>query len=243
MNFFQDRIQLKASAKDKLMGKYGAAISVMILTIMIQLTVSLLASLIPINSTFGYAVNLIVTYGLSVVIGVLTVGLNLFFLSIACDQPFFVNQLFHGYQEQPNKALCISAVYSLLQLICVLPGELYLQRYLVTFDKQYLYSTILSFSIGLLIYTLLSLMLSQSFYIMLDFPDMNARETLAYSMKRMKGHKLQLFVLNLSFLPLILLCLLSMGIGLLWLSPYMTMANTLFYLDLMHPSGSTSNTH
>jgi uncharacterized membrane protein len=243
MNFFQDRIQLKASAKDKLMGKYSAAISVMILVMLLQLTVSLLTSIIPINSTFGYAVNLIVTYGLSVLIGVLTVGLNLFFLSIACDQPFFINQLFYGYQEQPNKALCISAVFSLVQLICVLPGELYFQRYLVTRDNQYLYSTILSFSIGLLIYTLISLMLSQSFYIMLDFPDMNARETLAYSMKRMKGHKIRLFVLDLSFLPLILLCLLSMGIGLLWLSPYMTMANTLFYLDLMHPSESTSNTH
>ncbi len=51
----------------------------------------------------------------------------------------------------------------------------------------------------------------------------------------MKGHKRRLFRLELSFLPLMLLCVLSFGIGFLWLNPYMQMTYTCFFLDLMNP--------
>lgn len=40
-------------------------------------------------------------------------------------------------------------------------------------------------------------------------------------------------LLTMSFLPLGFLCLLSFGIGTLWLVPYMNMTQTLYFLDLM----------
>ena len=46
-------------------------------------------------------------------------------------------------------------------------------------------------------------------------------------------HKWELFCLQMSFLPLGFLCLLSFGIGTLWLVPYMNMTQTLYFLDLM----------
>ena len=49
----------------------------------------------------------------------------------------------------------------------------------------------------------------------------------------MKGHKWELFCLQMSFLPLGFLCLLSFGIGNLWLVPYLNMTQTLYFLDLM----------
>ena len=51
----------------------------------------------------------------------------------------------------------------------------------------------------------------------------------------MKGHKWRLFKLELSFLPLQIICMLSFGIGNLWLNPYMRMTYTEFFLDLMSP--------
>jgi uncharacterized membrane protein len=243
MNFFQDRVHLKTSAKDKLSGKYSSAVAIILLTQLLQMAASEVTAFIPTSSTFGFVVNLLITFGLMAVIGVLELGLCLFFLSIACDQPFTANQLFYGFKEQPNKALCISAIFGLIQMICLVPGQLCAQLYLVTLNMQYIYRGLLLLSIGILVYIPISLMLSQSFYLMLDFPDTNARETLKYSMKIMKGHKKQLFALKFSFLPLLLLCVLTLGIGMLWLLPYMTMADTLFYLDLMHPSASTSDTH
>ena len=56
----------------------------------------------------------------------------------------------------------------------------------------------------------------------------------------MKGKKLRLLYLEFSFLPLLLLSILSFGIGLLWLQPYMQMTYTFFFLDLMNPRRASS---
>ena len=53
------------------------------------------------------------------------------------------------------------------------------------------------------------------------------------SRRIMKGHRARLFYIQVSFLPLALLCMFTMGIGLLWLYPYMNSTLTHFYLDLM----------
>jgi len=45
----------------------------------------------------------------------------------------------------------------------------------------------------------------------------------------MKGHKWELFVLELSFIGWALLCVLTLFIGYLWLVPYMQMTITKFY--------------
>jgi uncharacterized membrane protein len=242
MNFYKTRAQLKASAKDKLVGKYSSAVSIVLLAQLLQLVAQEVSAWIPNNTVPGFILNLVVMFVILSITGVLQLGLNLFFLSMACGSSFQVSQLFYGFKEQSNKAFMISAVFGLLQLLCLVPGQLCAQFYLITFQSQYLIRGLWLMGIGIIIYIPVSLMLSQSFYIMLDFPDMNARETLKYSMKLMKGHKKQLFLLECSFIPLMLLCLLTLGIGLLWLMPYMAMAETLFFLDLMHPSASTSNT-
>ncbi|MDO5561826.1 MAG: DUF975 family protein [bacterium] len=66
---------------------------------------------------------------------------------------------------------------------------------------------------------------SQSFYILVDNKKMDAKEIMAKSEKMMNGHKWELFVLQLSFFGWALLCVLTFGIGYLWLIPYM---NTTF---------------
>ena len=45
----------------------------------------------------------------------------------------------------------------------------------------------------------------------------------------MKGHRLALFWLSLTFFGVLVLCILSFGIGLLFAMPYMQMTTTLFY--------------
>ena len=57
----------------------------------------------------------------------------------------------------------------------------------------------------------------------------------------MKGHKGRYFYISVSFLPLALLCLVTFGIGFLWLAPYMGMTFANFYVDLMqtYAAGST----
>lgn len=69
-------------------------------------------------------------------------------------------------------------------------------------------------------------------YLIKEFPDLGVNACLNLSKKMMKGHKLDLFCLQLSFIGWYLLCILSLGIGLLWLLPYVGAAYAGFYQDV-----------
>lgn len=73
---------------------------------------------------------------------------------------------------------------------------------------------------------------AMTYYIALDNPELGANECIERSMKMMKGHKGRLFLLDLSFIGWILLALLTLGIGLLWVNPYMKTARSHFYEEL-----------
>lgn len=73
---------------------------------------------------------------------------------------------------------------------------------------------------------------SMSFFILRDNPGMKALDAISASRRMMNGYKWKLFCLYLSFIGWALLCVLSFGIGYLWLYPYMTQAQANFYEDL-----------
>lgn len=60
----------------------------------------------------------------------------------------------------------------------------------------------------------------------------SARACLAESQRRMKGNKLDLFVLDMSFFGWYILNMFTMGILSIWLTPYTTMARVIFYENL-----------
>ena len=70
---------------------------------------------------------------------------------------------------------------------------------------------------------------SQTIYIMLDHPEMSAMEAIAASKQMMRGHKAELFVLELSFFGWMLLAGFTFGILLIWLEPYMQISKANFY--------------
>ena len=69
-------------------------------------------------------------------------------------------------------------------------------------------------------------------YVIHDNPELGVKDTLRTSRMMMKGHKWQLFVLDLTFIGWALLCILSAGIGFLWLDPYMRASYAHFYEDV-----------
>lgn len=73
---------------------------------------------------------------------------------------------------------------------------------------------------------------AMSYYIANDEPDFTADECIEASMKMMEGHKMRLFLLDLSFFGWALLATLTFGIGYLWLIPYMYTARAKFYEEL-----------
>ena len=69
-------------------------------------------------------------------------------------------------------------------------------------------------------------------FILEENPDLTANEAIDRSRAMMKGHKFDLFWLLLSFIGWGILCALTLGIGTLWLTPYMQTSIASFYEDV-----------
>ena len=76
--------------------------------------------------------------------------------------------------------------------------------------------------------------LSMTFFIMADDPNISGLDALQMSWNMMNGQKMNFFCLGLRFLGWALLCVLTCGIGFLWLQPYMTLAFLNFYRNLRY---------
>ena len=70
---------------------------------------------------------------------------------------------------------------------------------------------------------------SQATYILAENPGIGAREAINRSKAMMDGHKMDLFVLNLSFIGWYLLCGITFGIAAIWVIPYVNATMTNFY--------------
>ena len=69
-------------------------------------------------------------------------------------------------------------------------------------------------------------------FILEDHPEMTASEAINASKKLMDGHKMDLFILSLTFIGWEILACLTLGIGFLFLNPYMNAAYAAFYRDI-----------
>lgn len=69
-------------------------------------------------------------------------------------------------------------------------------------------------------------------FILVEEPQLSIPETLKKSREMMKGHKWQLFLLELSFIGWIFLSIFTLGIGLLWVEPYVVTTMVAYYEDL-----------
>lgn len=110
------------------------------------------------------------------------------------------------------------------------------------FDANYLHKVLGMFLMELFVFlwTLLlivpgiikGLAYSMTVFILQDNPELSAYDAIKCSEKMMMGHKWELFVLYLSFIGWFILACLTLGIGLLWLTPYVEMSLCEFYEDL-----------
>ncbi len=236
MNKYKSGAELKDMAKGKLERNYGVALSTCLTVHLISYLITYaLSYYVPGNGLAGYLIYTIAFCLVEALLGCFQTGLALFFLNMACGQPYKIENIFYGMQNAPKASFLISLAYAVLSLLTTLPYQIFARLMMATDNDSYLIWMLVTAGIGLIIYVPLSLALSQSYYLLLDFPDYTGLDALRASCKIMKGHKGRLFLLQLSFLPLQILCIFTCMIGFLWLNPYMNMTYTLFFLDVMNP--------
>ena len=88
---------------------------------------------------------------------------------------------------------------------------------------------------------IVSLSISMAYFLYYENPDMKAIDLIKGSFAMMKGQKLRLFSLYLSYIGYYILAFLSCGLALLWLNPNVTVATALFYEEIKASGSSPVN--
>lgn len=133
-------------------------------------------------------------------------GFTVLFLKLFRNGDLNIGSLFDGFQDYGRilGTVLLQVVYTFLwTLLLVVPGVV----------KWYSYS--------------------MTSYILLDEPELKNNAVIEKSMAMMEGHKMRLFLLDLSFIGWALLSsLFTFGIGFFFLQPYVATAHAAFYEDL-----------
>ena len=136
----------------------------------------------------------------------LVVGISFFALKIARDQDPKTDDLFFSFNNNFGNAILANLLVGIFAFIgfilLIIPG------------------------------IIVSLALSQTWFILAENPSMGSYEAIIKSKDMMKGYKWQYFKIGLRLLLLGLLCLLTLGIGFLWLIPYQYVVYAKFYEEV-----------
>jgi len=143
--------------------------------------------------------------GSILIAGPMALGMAIFVLSLARNQEAKFDQLFQGFQNFGTAlgAYVLMLIYVLLwSLLLIVPGIIAAIGY------------------------------SQVFYILAEDNTIGITEALKKSKSMMDGYKMKYFFMMLVFFGWSLLCILTLGIGFLWLIPYMYVSYANFYDDI-----------
>jgi len=140
-----------------------------------------------------------------IIAGPMALGIIIFFINISRNQNAKLEQIFQGFNRFGTSlgAYLLVLLFTFLwTLLLIIPG------------------------------IIASLSYSMTFLILADDNSIGAMEAIDKSKKMMYGYKWKFFCLGLRFLGWALLCILTLGIGFLWLTPYMIVSMVKFYEDI-----------
>lgn len=249
MDQFMSSSSLKSAAKGQLLGKYGSVAVITLLMGLCLLPVSMLISfLIGTSSLISVLLYCSAQFLLQILAGFFLAGEAYVYLTVANGAKPAVKDLFRCFGDDASKVAYVQAVAGGISVLCSMPAMIlgiFTLNSLPQLTEDSLASDKISgdavlfliyaivYLAGSIISLFVNLMLSQRFYLMMDFPDYPASQLLKMSISLMKGNKGRLFYIMLSFIPMFLLCFLSCGVSLIWLRPYMQATYASFYLDLV----------
>ena len=172
----------------------------------------------------------------SLILSILTAGYSYMMMNLARGREAGLGDLLYFFKNQPDRVIIAGFVMALLQLLSSVPGMIfsYTTQMGSTLEAQLDWMThflVLTVSASV-IQLLLTLPFTCSYYLLADEEAISGWESLKQSARMMRGHFGEYILLQISFLPMIILSILLLYLPMLWLLPYMEMANVEFYRDL-----------
>ena len=144
-----------------------------------------------------------------IITGPFAVGVSIFSLAMSRNRNPRFEQIFYGFKKfwVSLGAYLLYAVFVLLwAILLIIPGIIAALSY------------------------------SMTYFIIAEDDSIGPLEAITKSKKMMYGYRWKIFCLYLRFLGWALLCVLTVGIGFLWLVPYIGVSFAKFYDDLLPPA-------
>ncbi len=226
--------ELKAYARVLLNGKHGFFAFVTLFLFLVNFVMNtLLDSVFPGGGALNLLLELVCSVLINVIFYLLLIGQKRLYLNVCRDEVFGTNDLFASFTGHPEQIAIYSVLQFFLQSLLLYNGGLWIL--IGIWNAASLRTALLLFAAALagsIFLIWIQLILSFVLYIFVDEPWITAKEAVKKSVSLMNGNKWKLFRLQLSFLGMDLLCLLSFGIGSLFVEPYQGITETLFYLEV-----------
>jgi uncharacterized membrane protein len=154
------------------------------------------------------------------------------YLNLCRERRCSFSDLWFAFSNHPEPIAVYSVIQFILQTVLFTGGYWMLSILWLTTDQHRIVQLIVITVVVALVLLYLQLSLSMVLFLYCDAPYQSARELISESFRMMRGNRLRLLRLLLSFLGVMLLGVLSFGIGFLFARPYMYVTQALFYLEL-----------
>lgn len=227
--------ELQRIARENLNNRYtipmGATIVASLIIAMIELPFSMLqtndATLLQ---TISFYIAEFLIFLLSIV---LSVGEYKIHLSMARKEKYSFGQLFYVFKNQPDRYLIAGFIQILLLVLTLIPmiagiAAAYFYTQTITILLAIVFSVI-----SLILTISVQLKISLIYFLFLDHENLNVMGAFGTSRRLMKNNTTRLFYMELSFIGMQMLCLISFGIASFWVTPYQNQTLTNFYLDVI----------
>lgn len=226
--------QLKAMARESLQGYYGTIISALLLYALINLLVNSISNfLFRSSSTLTTVISFLFSFIISLIMCIFSAGLDYMYLCISRRQPIRVSDLFYMFNHNPDRSIAAGFVLTLLSTVANIPESLALMYLpgLWEGSPQALIQFMVIILVCLILSVLLCLPLSFVYFLLADFPEMEAKEAIKRSAGLVKNNIGRLILLECSFLGLAVLSVFTLYLALLFIIPYMRTSMALLYRE------------
>ncbi|HPF29768.1 MAG TPA: hypothetical protein PLZ77_06655, partial [Lachnospiraceae bacterium] len=181
MNSIKNSSQLKSSARKYLSGHYSQVVLAQLFFIAFSALLSMLSATDPTATIVSVVISFVISYICTCNIEILRFGLYRMYMNLCCGYRFSVRDMYYGFFVKTQRPTFLAVLLTSIQYLSMLPFYILLFLYTASKDTFLLTATIISFLIGIFVYYILSLALSQSYFLLLDFPDKPLKEILKLS--------------------------------------------------------------
>ncbi|MCQ2500542.1 MAG: DUF975 family protein [Lachnospiraceae bacterium] len=228
--------EIRCLARETLHGKFSSFITLFLCAYIIEtLIVSLPSSFLAAPKNLPlYLSQVLLSILLEALGSMIMLSINRGALQLIRGHKTSLADIFFAFRNQADHFLALELFFTIIHTLTSIPiyvyvwitrdSEMSLLTYAITSNMLSAVAT------GLTI--LITLIFSMSEFLMLDDPSLTAREALRKSTDLINGSTGQYFLLLLSFLGYIVLGFTSATIGFLWVVPYITVSQAIFYEKL-----------